>query len=33
MIALEERVMVTPQMFLLDFTVESGIPGNVMPHS
>ena len=24
--------MVTPQMFLLDLTVESGIPGDVMRH-
>ena len=31
-IALEERVMVTPQMSLLDLTVESGIPGDVMRH-
>ena len=31
-IALEERVMVTPQISLLDLTVESGIPGDVMAH-
>ena len=31
-IALNERVMVTPQMSLLDLTVESGIPGDVMRH-
>ena len=31
-IALEERVMVTPQMSLLDLTVESGFPGDVMRH-
>ena len=31
-IALEERVMVTPQMSLLDLTIESGIPGDVMRH-
>ena len=31
-IALEERMMVTPQMSLLDLTVESGIPGEVMRH-
>ena len=28
--ALEERVMVTTQMSLLDLTVESGIPGDVI---
>ena len=31
-IALKERVMVTPQMFLLDLTVESGNPGDLMRH-
>ena len=31
-IVLKERVMVTPQMPLLDLTVESGIPGDVMRH-
>ena len=31
-IDLEERVMVTPQVSLLDLTVEAGIPGDVMWH-
>ena len=29
-IALGERVMVNPQVHLLDLTVEAGIPGDVM---
>ena len=29
-IALEVRVMVTPQVSWLDLTVEAGIPGDVM---
>ena len=31
-IALEERVIVTPRMTLLDLTVECGIPGDAMRH-
>ena len=31
-ITLDERVMVNHQLFLLDLTVEVGIPGDVMRH-
>ena len=31
-IALGERVMVIPQVSLLDLTIEAGIPGDVMRH-
>ena len=31
-IALEGRVMVNPEVSLLDLTVEAGIPGDVMRH-